>query len=263
MARRPSHARAEKIALILLDASMPGMDGYEVLRRLKSDEATANIGVIFVTSQTEEESEERGLLLGAADYIAKPIRPLLLKARVRNHLRFAQQREELERLSQEDGLTGIANRRNFDRALDKALRRAARFGEPLGLGLIDVDHFKLYNDHYGHGAGDEALRQVAGVLASVARRPYDLAARYGGEEFVLLLPDCHDIGTVLQDACSAVAALKLPHVTSPTAPCLTISCGGLAATPTTETSQALLALCDKALYEAKRAGRNRCVIFAP
>src|ERR1700748_144726 len=104
--------RSEKVSLILLDASMPGMDGYEVLRRLKADPLTANIGVIFVTGQTDEEDEARGLRLGAADYVAKPISPLLVRARVLNHLKLAAQREELERHSRQDGLTGIANRRH-------------------------------------------------------------------------------------------------------------------------------------------------------
>ena len=150
----------EPISLILLDASMPDMDGYEVLRHLKSNEKTAKIGVIFVTGQIEEAQEERGLLLGAVDYIAKPVRPLLVKARVRNQLELARQREELERLSLQDALTGIGNRRAFNHAFLRACGNTVRTGKPLGLAMIDVDYFKRFNDFYGHGAGDDVHRRV-------------------------------------------------------------------------------------------------------
>ncbi|MFT4089424.1 MAG: diguanylate cyclase [Asticcacaulis sp.] len=251
----------ERVSLILLDASMPEMDGYEVLRRLKANEKTADIGVIFVTGQTTEEAEERGLLLGAADYITKPIRPLLVKARVRNHLKFARQRDELERLSLEDGLTGIANRRRFDMALELACRHTIRTGHTMGLAMIDVDHFKLYNDHYGHGSGDEALKQVARILAGATRRPYDLAARYGGEEFILLLGGGEGLESILEDVRAGVAELNIPHETSNTTDYLTISCGGLIVGPKIAADpSSALKLCDEALYEAKHTGRNRVVV---
>ena len=176
-------AQREDVSLILLDVSMPGMDGYEVMRRLRANPETADIGVIFITGMAEEEDEEKGLMLGAADYVQKPIRPAIVKARVKVHLKLAAQRRELERLSLQDGLTGIANRRYFDDAFERCLRRAARQGEALGVAIFDVDHFKQYNDFYGHGAGDEALRQVAAVFSHFTRRPGDVAARYGGEEF--------------------------------------------------------------------------------
>jgi diguanylate cyclase (GGDEF)-like protein len=249
------------VSLILLDVSMPGMDGYEVLRRLREDARTADIGVIFITGQTEEQDEERGLLLGAADYVPKPIRPAIVRARVRNHLKLVAQRRELERLSQQDALTGIANRRYFDEALDRACRRAARLGEPLGLAMIDVDHFKLYNDHYGHGAGDETLRKVAAALAAVARRPYDVAARYGGEEFVLLVPGATDLEDILQQARGDVLALAIPHTLSATADVVTISGGGILTEVTTASSpQSLLRRADAMLYRSKQGGRNRMTV---
>ncbi len=250
----------EKVALVLLDASMPGMDGYEVLRQLKADENTASVSVIFVTGQTDEEDEERGLSLGAVDYITKPIRPLLVLARVRNHLKLVLQREQLERLSLQDGLTGIANRRSFDQAFLLACRNAARTGEPLGLAMIDVDHFKLYNDRYGHGAGDDALRRVARAFAGVTQRPYDVAARYGGEEFVLLLQSGSDLREVLEQLRANVEALGIAHETSGTAQHLTISCGGVIAGPeSAEFPDSILADGDGALYDAKRQGRN-CIV---
>lgn len=253
----------EKVTLILLDASMPGMDGYEVLQQLKADERTANISVIFVTGQTDEQNEERGLLLGAVDYIAKPIRPLLVQARVRNHLKFARQREMLERLSMQDGLTGIANRRCFDLAFKRAYSQHRRYKTPLGLVMIDVDHFKAYNDCYGHAAGDDALCAISKVLAGVMRRPYDLAARYGGEEFVLLLPESGDILMLMDEIRNRIAALKILHQQSDISDYLTISGGAVMIEPDSQkTYQEILKYSDEALYQAKRNGRDQVVFNA-
>lgn len=256
--------RTDNISLILLDASMPGMDGYEVLRILKSDEQTANIAVIFITGQTDEEDEERGLLLGAVDYIGKPIRPLLVRARVSNHLRFAQQREQLEQLSLRDGLTGIANRRAFDQAFSRACAHALRTGMPFGLVFLDVDFFKHYNDRYGHAAGDDTLRQIAGLLSTAASRPFDLAARYGGEEFALLLSSPDDIAPVVARMQTALAALGIAHDASAASSCVTVSCGAVVGTAAHASwPQQLLARCDQALYAAKRGGRNQLVFHPP
>lgn len=250
--------RDEDISLVLLDVSMPGMDGYEVLAQIKAGERTSDIGVIFITGHTDEADEERGLLLGAADYVSKPIRPAIVRARIQVHLKLAMQRRELERLSMQDGLTGIANRRRFDEALDRACRYAARTGEPVGLAMFDVDHFKQYNDFYGHGAGDEALRQVSEVLARYAGRPYDVTARYGGEEFVLLMQEPTNFASILERLSQDIMALRIPHARSDTAEVLTISGGGLVAHLSTPANPAmLLQHADVLLYRAKSAGRNR------
>lgn len=167
----------------------------------------------------------------------------------------------LERSALEDPLTGIANRRRFDDELAKACLHATRTGEPLTLAMFDVDHFKLYNDEQGHGRGDQALRAFAGLLQSVAKRPYDLAARYGGEEFLLLLPGTEDPGAVLEQVASDLAALAIAHPGSPVAPMLTVSCGCVVASELADVGPAdLLAECDRALYRAKQAGRNRTEI---
>ena len=248
----------EDVSLVLLDISMPGMDGYEVLRQMKADERTADIGVIFITGQTDEADEERGLLLGAADYVWKPIRPAIVRARILAHLKFSMQRRELERLSTHDGLTGIANRRHFDDALERACRRAARTGDPVTLAMLDVDNFKQYNDFYGHGAGDEALREVARVLSRYVGRPYDLAARYGGEEFVLLVEAGPNFESLLERVRREIIAMQIPHARSSVARTLTVSGGGLTAFMAGTTNPAvLLRHVDRLLYRAKHAGRNR------
>ena len=251
-------AAREDVSLVLLDVSMPGMDGYEVLRRLKAEPATADLGVIFITGMAEQEDEERGLLLGAADYVQKPIRPAIVKARVKVHLKLAAQRRQLERLSQEDGLTGIANRRYFDEALDKAVRHARRQGRALGIAMLDVDHFKQFNDFYGHGAGDDALRQVASVLKNFTRRSGELAARYGGEEFVLLVPEAENFAAMLERVRLALIDRKIAHASSPTGEVLTLSGGAVFMAGTVTLSALdLLHRADELLYQAKRAGRNR------
>jgi diguanylate cyclase (GGDEF)-like protein len=254
-------AEEEDVSLILLDISMPGMDGYEVLSRVRADKRTADISVIFITGSTEAQDEERGLLLGAADYVSKPIRPAIVRARIRNHLKLAMQHRELERLSQQDGLTGIANRRHFDKALDRSCRHAHRTGETLGVAIFDVDHFKQYNDRYGHAAGDEALRQVARVLAGSARRPYDVVARYGGEEFVMIAPGAANLETLLDQMRRGVLELAIPHDASPSARVLTVSGGGVvAAGAAAGDPAALLAQADLLLYRSKQGGRNRVLV---
>lgn len=240
--------------LVLLDVSMPDPDGYEVCRRLKSDERTRNIPVMFVTSNDSEYAEAYGIDLGAVDYITRPISAPILKARVRTHVNSRRQSLMYEQLALVDGLTGLANRRCLDRTLRQEWERALRTGEPLGLLFADIDHFKRYNDTYGHGAGDEALRRVARVLMEIARRPSDLAARYGGEELVLLMPNTDTQGAVLvaESLRAAVQNLSGGHHA------LSISVGGVSQVPQAgDGPQELLERADAELYRAKGEGRNR------
>ncbi|MCW2235791.1 PleD family two-component system response regulator [Azospirillum canadense] len=246
--------------LVLLDIMMPGMDGYEVCARIKADPTTRDIPVIFISAKSEVEDETQGLEAGAIDFITKPISPPIVKARVRNHLLLKRQADLLRALSFIDGLTGIANRRRFDEALLREWRRCARSHLPLSLIMLDVDHFKAYNDHYGHQAGDECLRAVAGLLDEQVKRPGDLVARYGGEEFVCLLPetDADGAASVAERLRETVAGQRLPHALSPVADHVTISLGVASALPQTDSSPDSLAqLADRLLYEAKRSGRNR------
>ena len=246
--------------LILLDVMMSGMDGYEVCRRLKANPDTQGIPVIFVTARNDALDEEYGLKLGAMDYVTKPFHPAIVKARVRNHVNLKLNTDLLESLALIDGLTGIPNRRRFDQALDTEWKRARRDGESLAMVMADVDCFKAYNDHYGHGAGDNCLRAVAQALASSLSRPADMMARYGGEEFVAVMPDTDGAGAKLlaQRWRDNVAALALPHACSSVAGQVTVSVGYACRKPTAEESHGLLQdTADAMLYRAKKQGRNQ------
>ncbi|WP_045213153.1 diguanylate cyclase [Desulfonatronovibrio magnus] len=247
--------------LILLDIMMPEMDGYEVCRRLKSNEQTNSIPVIFVTAMDSAEDEEKGFNLGAVDYISKPFNPTIVRARIKTHMNLKIKTDMLEKLSMQDGLTAIPNRRFFDESLSKEWSRCTRNGFPLSLLIMDIDNFKLYNDNYGHGAGDNCLIKVAGAIKNTLQRPTDMAARYGGEEFVVLLPETDAAGAVhvAQGLRKAVQGLGITHQHSPTASVVTISVG--ASTHCLESpaknKEQLLKWADEALYRAKEMGRNQ------
>jgi diguanylate cyclase (GGDEF)-like protein len=170
---------------------------------------------------------------------------------------------KLADLSSQDGLTGLANRRRLDERLADEWRRAMRGNEPFGLVMIDIDHFKRFNDTYGHAMGDECLKAVAEALAGTLQRPCEFVARYGGEEFMAVLPDTPHAGLLLmaERMRAAVEALAIPHANSPTAEHVSVSLGAASLVEVTRASS-LTALCqiaDQALYSAKAAGRNRAM----
>lgn len=246
--------------LVLLDVVMPLMDGFEVCSQLKANEATRNIPVIFVTAHTDAAQETHGLNLGAVDFIAKPVNPAVVRARVKTQLTLKFQSDLLRRLVFLDGLTGVFNRRYFDQQLDVEWARASRSHAPLSVIMIDVDHFKRYNDHYGHQAGDDCLREIALALKSGLKRPGDLVARYGGEEFACILPDtAYDDAMVLaRELEHKVRDQRMPHAASSVDEVVTVSVG--LATRTVDSrgdAQALLGLADAQLYDAKQSGRGR------
>jgi len=246
--------------LILLDIGLPDMDGLEVCRRMKANPRLEQIPIIFLTARTSGEDEIDGLQAGGIDYITKPINPAVLKARVRNHLELKQNRDKLVRLAHTDGLTGLYNRRTFDDLMEREWRRLARTGEPMAVIMMDVDHFKLYNDSYGHGGGDLCLQRVAGAALDALQRPADVVARYGGEEFVALLPETKLEGAlaVAEAIRSAVAGLEIPHGSSTTATHVTVSLGAACMIPEPNKDPAeLLEIADQQLYLAKKEGRNR------
>ena len=255
---------------------MPGMSGFQVFEALKAEPAMADVPVIFVTSHSDAAFEVAGFEMGAADFIAKPVTAPLVLARVKTQLRVKRMADELRRISTTDSLTNVANRRRFDESLEREWLRARRAGDPVALLMIDVDHFKLYNDRYGHPQGDACLRNVAQALVSAVLRPADLVARYGGEEFVLLLPQTSRRGAehMAHRILDAVEALGIPHEASPTARNVTVSVGiacyddvsACWVNPSADPRSAgeervrcsvrdLVQTADKALYAAKRAGR--------
>jgi len=248
--------------IVLLDAEMPEMDGFEVCRRLKANPLTADASIIFVTAHTNIGHEMAALEAGAIDFIHKPISPPVVQARVRNHLLLKFQSDKLRQLASIDPLTGISNRRAFDLALDAEWLRARRIGRPMAVLMTDVDYFKCFNDGYGHLAGDDGLRGVAQALRAAARRPHELVARYGGEEFAIILPDS-DFDNALRFAellCQSVRDLEIPHAYSKVAPILTISVGAAATIPQKDALPAsIVDAADQALYQAKDTGRNRAV----
>jgi two-component system chemotaxis family response regulator WspR len=267
--------------IILQDLMMPDGDGLELLARYRGNPASAEIPVIVLSSREQPAEKSQAFAQGATDYLVKIPDKIELVARVRAHARSYQAQRErdeafraldqlrkqleesndaLERLSNHDGLTGLANRRHFDEVLLRESRRASRVGSPLSLIILDVDHFKRFNDSHGHPAGDECLRRVAGCLRAAVGRITDLAARYGGEEFVALLPDTDSAGAV-QVALrirEKVAAEKIPHGHPEAGPFVTASLGVATLVPRPDDAPArVVQLADEALYVAKRSGRNR------
>lgn len=247
--------------LVLLDVLMPDMDGLEVCRRLKADEATKRIPVIFVTALEQTENETQGFDAGAVDYIVKPINPAIVRARVRTHLELKAARDLLERMAAQDALTGLANRRRFDEAAREEWRRSMRFSQVLTLAFADVDHFKAFNDRHGHGGGDTCLRLVAEALQRLCRRPGELAARYGGEEFVFLLPGIDPEGArrFVQRVLDAVSAVQVEGLTQTGALSVSVGAVTLIPSPLNSLEDAIRAA-DEGLYTAKEAGRRRGVV---
>ncbi|MEH6628672.1 MAG: diguanylate cyclase [Motiliproteus sp.] len=248
--------------LILLDVVMPGMDGYEVCRRLKRDFRTQDIPIIFITVKGTVEEETTGLEMGAVDYIGKPFVPAIVKARVANHIELHKQRELLKKLSNTDALTGIANRRCFDESMRCIWKMASRTEATISLMIIDIDYFKLFNDRYGHGAGDACLKQVAQVLESCADRGSDLVARYGGEEFVSVLAGTDQKGALIvaEEMRKMVMDLSIPHEDSIAATVVTISIGvSTTRVDGRNSPDEFFNLADRLLYDAKTQGRNRVI----
>jgi len=269
-------AREAAPDLILLDAEMPGMSGFEVCETVKADPALADCPVIFITSHSGAAYEVAGLEIGATDFIAKPVSPALLLARVNTQLRIKRLTDGLRQISLVDALTGIANRRCFDETLEREWMRARRSCEAFSLLLVDVDCFKDFNDCYGHLAGDACIRSLAQALVVACLRPADLVARYGGEEFAILLPQTPRAGArhIADRVLEATKALGIAHETSLVARHVTVSIGvgcydeaspswseqttgsrGATDRHANCTASDLVLAADAALYAAKHAGR--------
>ncbi len=268
--------RKERPDIVLLDAQLPDIDGFEIARQIRASEQKNDwTAIIFLTSRTKDEDLARGIQAGGDDYLLKPISEVVLQAKIRAMQRLVEMQrslvdvtyqlnaanKELQRLSTTDGLTGIPNRRMFDELSSREWRRCGRMKKPIALVMVDIDNFKLFNDEYGHGTGDECLRAVATQVARAAPRASDLAARYGGEEFVLVLGETDADGArwVAENVRQHVSDLAIPHATPSRR--VTISCGIASTMPHSGLSlDVLLKSADYALYEAKAAGRDLVVV---
>jgi diguanylate cyclase (GGDEF)-like protein len=247
--------------LILLDIDMPGLDGFEVCHRLKTDPATLKIPVIFLSGHASSEQKIRGLELGAMDYITKPFDPAELRARVRVALRTKYLIDLLAKRAMLDALTGLWNRAYLDNRLMAELSLARRTERPLSCVMLDIDRFKQLNDTHGHAFGDEVIRAVAQALMATVRGE-DIVCRYGGEEFAILLPNTRpDAARQLAERLrEAVAALPLEPRTGATAGTkVPVTCSVGVANLVGSPPPSIIELADRALYQAKREGRNRVV----
>ncbi len=271
-------------ALVLLDVKMPEIDGFETAKLMRENEKTRNTPIIFVTAiDKNKRGIFKGYEIGAVDYLFKPIEPLILKSKVSVFVELYRQKEKLkkqteilkekvdelmrlrelnsrlEHLSSIDVLTGISNRRSFEENIKAEWKRAIRSKTTISLIMIDIDHFKEYNDYYGHQAGDKCLEKVAKAIVASIQRPADLVARYGGEEFVAVLPESDRDGAVFiaEKIRNKVESLKIRHEHSSVSSYVTVSLGTATMLPQTQDSvEELIYLADRALFRAKYNGRN-------
>ncbi len=284
-------AKAGSPDIILLDISMPEIDGFEVCQRLRSDPKTKDIPIIFISALKEATNKTQAFAFGGNDYITKPFQIEEVIARVKNQLKIQRLQTELKaqnarlkkeirerqiaeaklvelnqklsRLATLDSLTQIANRHCFDEFFAREWRRAKREQFPLALILSDVDYFKLYNDRFGHNAGDICLQKIARVIAKTVQRPADLVARYGGEEFVVILPQtpAQNALQVAEKIRLEVKKLQIAHPDSLVDDYASLSLGVTCVVPQSQYAQKqLLVTADKALYQAKQKGRDRAIL---
>lgn len=285
-ARALEVARQLQPTVILQDLVMPDADGFALIRQYREDDTLRHVPVIVLSAKEDPKLKAHSFATGANDYMVKLPDRLELLARVRYHangyinrlqrdqaFRFLRESQrqlaaanvELQKLAALDGLTGIANRRRFDEALQLEWLRSARDRQPVALMMCDVDHFKIYNDSHGHPAGDLCLKKVAAVLTEHLKRPADLVARYGGEEFAIILPETDLTGalTVAESCRRHLEQLAIPNPQAPHYGRVTLSAGVACVVPSPlGSAEGLLELADQALYAAKRAGRNRVVSAA-
>ncbi len=275
-------ARNVRPTVILQDLVMPSVSGLDLVRQYRADPETANIPVIVLSTKEEATVKRDAFRIGANDYLVKLPDTIELLARIRYHsnayltqiqrdeayraLRKSQRELmdtnlQLQRLTNIDGLTGLSSRRYFNEYIETQWHTAQRAQYPISMLMVDIDHFKQYNDHYGHLAGDEVLRKVSNALRKTCKRATDVVARFGGEEFVIALPFTtqDELVELAPSFPGIIEALHLPHAASPVSPWVTISVGGASAVPLRQKFSSLIEAADKALYEAKRGGRNCAV----
>ena len=246
--------------LIILGELPPLLDALRVCADLKAEATTAAIPVLLFVSDWPVDDGAAGLAAGALDYLTLPLRPLVMRRRLRNYIDLRRYRLSADRLCREDSLTGVANRRYFDDYLEQEWRRAVRTGSSLSLLLVDVDQFRAFNERHGQKAGDRCLERVAGAIADSLQRATDLVARYAGEEFACVLPETGLEGAlrIAERIREGVLGLEIPHGASPVAPVISVSLGVASIVPDKLGSTAqLLVAADRCLDLAKERGQNR------
>jgi diguanylate cyclase (GGDEF)-like protein len=252
--------RTRQPELILIDISVPEPNGFEICRQLKVAQDTRSIPIFFMLPAGRPKLETQAIHAGAADIIPLPINPAVTINRIKTHLTLKTQSNLLESLASVDGLTGVANRHRFDEAIEAEWRRCRRLITPLTLMMIDIDHFKAYNEIYGHLAGDNCLQEVAGILKKQLSRSHDILARFSGEVFACLLPDIYFDGAMqkAETMIRSVHDLGIPHAASKTAPVVTVSIGVIVTIPGPDRHPVeVISLVEAQLSQAKQQGRNR------
>jgi len=249
------------IDLILLDLVMKGMSGYEVLEKLKANEKTKHIPVIFITGSDSQTDEKKALENGAVDFIRKPFEASIVTLRVGIHLKLLNQMRTIERFSLTDGLTSVNNRRCFDKQIELEWNRAARNSSWISLLMLDIDNFKQFNDTYGHMNGDIALKTVANTLKETVQRGTDYVFRWGGEEFAAILPETPIEGAKIVAEKIRTCINETPIVICNKQVDVTISVGASSIIPKPGsypfTIEKFCDVVDRSLYKAKQLGRNR------
>lgn len=250
----------EKPLLILLDIVMPGMDGFQILEKLKQKDETKDIPVVFLTALSDEATEEKGFMKGAMDYIKKPFNAHIVRARVRNHVKLCTYMRTMENQMSIDALTGAYNRRAFEVQLKSLWQRAVEEDEILSLYIVDIDFFKMVNDTYGHGEGDVVLKTTVQEMQKKLDKNKMFLYRYGGEEFAVLSYGTSSSETQINAELvrEHIISQKIPNEKSPVCPFLTISIGGCTIRPQAlQTTGILVNAADSMLYMAKNSGRNK------
>ena len=250
--------------LVLLDIVMPDMSGFEVLSTLKVSRITRSIPVIIITGLSDAENEEKGLILGAVDYITKPFKEAIVRARIKAHQTIVEQMKLIERQSLYDPLTNILNRRSFDFNCEALWAHSIRQQEAVSILMIDVDNFKAFNDTYGHQAGDLALQTTTKAISASLKRASDLVFRWGGEEFTVLLPNTCEDGAekIAEHIRESVEKAEIPSISDISLPGVTASIGVSSVVPSIGSAiSELIRQADKAMYKAKDAGKNRVCVW--
>lgn len=254
-------AKGEAFSLIFLDIIMPDVDGFSLLRRFQETALTRHTPVILVSGLADVQHEEKGLTLGAVDYITKPFSPITVRARASIHIKLHHYQMQFMQMATIDQLTGVANRRRYEDESILKWREATRLGLTFSVCMFDIDKFKVYNDTFGHPAGDKVIEAVAKTAAAHLKRSTDFLARYGGEEFVVILlgDSAEKAFAHLKKIRQEIENLHIPHDPS-VSQWVTVSIGGVTVMPKRESSyDSYLKIADTMLYDAKKSGRNRVI----